>query len=128
MIFVCRIKPKRGWKAGEMSVFSPFRWGDSSPRGGNRGLMPRRRSYVDELAAVATFGELNCAADKGHRGYGLYRYLVQTGVKGGCTALAFQDIAGFGILTAENLNTESFAFQTRDRSLNCRRLLCAIVF
>ena len=67
------------------------------------------RSYVDELAAVATFGELNCAVDKGIEGMVFTDTYVQTGVVN-CTALAFQDIAGFGILTAENLNTESFAF------------------
>ena len=64
------------------------------------------RSYVDELAAVATFGELNCAVDKGIEGMVFTDTYVQTGVVN-CTALAFQDIAGFGILTAENLNTES---------------------
>ena len=72
------------------------------------------RSYVDELAAVATFGELNCAVDKGIEGMVFTDTYVQTGVVN-CTALAFQDIAGFGILTAENLNTESFALRQATR-------------
>ena len=80
------------------------------------------RSYVDELAAVATFGELNCAVDKGIEGMVFTDTYVQTGVVN-CTALAFQDIAGFGILTAENLNTDSRPFFELPTPF-----LCAIVF
>ena len=64
---------------------------------------------VDELATVATFAELYSAADEGIESVVLADTDIQTGMVH-CAALTFENVAGFGELAAEDLNTQTFAF------------------
>lgn len=65
---------------------------------------------VDELAAVATFGELYGSAYEGEQGVVLADAYVKAGVMDGA-ALTLENVAGFGELAAENLYAETFAFR-----------------
>lgn len=66
-------------------------------------------SDVDELAAVLAFGEGYDAVDECVDGVVLAHAYVEAGVVNSA-ALTFDDIAGFGKLTAEEFHTETFAF------------------
>lgn len=65
--------------------------------------------YIDKLAAIATFGEENCAVDEGIDSVVFADAYVKAGVMHGA-ALTFDDVAGFALLTAEDFNAESLAF------------------
>ena len=65
--------------------------------------------YIDEFAAVATFGEYHHAVDEGVDGVVLAQTYVEAGMVN-CAALALDDIAGFAGLSAEDFHTESLAF------------------
>ena len=64
---------------------------------------------VDKLAAFLAFGEDNLAVDESEEGVVLTHAYVKAGVVDSAT-LTLEDVAGFAILTAENLYSESFAF------------------
>ena len=66
--------------------------------------------HVDELAAIATFSEYNGTIDESVNSVVLTHSDIQTGMVYSAT-LTLDDVAGFGKLTTENLNTESFAFR-----------------
>lgn len=74
-----------------------------------RDLFSRYFLDIDELAAIATFGEGNGAADKSIEGMVFAYADVLAGVVL-CAALALEDVAGLSELAAENFYTESFAF------------------
>ncbi len=67
------------------------------------------RLYVDEPTSVAAFGEDNCAVDKSIDRVVFAHANVQARMVNGAT-LTFDDVAGLGKLTTENLDSESFAF------------------
>lgn len=64
---------------------------------------------VDELAAFFAFSEDNHTVDQCEQCVVLSHAYVETGVMN-CTALTLDDVAGFAMLTTENLYSESFAF------------------
>lgn len=64
---------------------------------------------VDELASLLALGEYYYTVDESEDGVVLAHTHVKTGVVN-CATLTLDDVAGFAILTAENLYTESFAF------------------
>ncbi len=64
---------------------------------------------VDELAAVLACGEGYGAVDECIDGVVFAHAYVETGMVDGA-ALTFDDVAGFGKLTAEEFHTETFAF------------------
>ena len=65
--------------------------------------------HVDELASFLAFGEHYHSVNKSEEGVILAHAYVETGVVH-CATLTLEDVAGFAILSAENLHTESFAF------------------
>ena len=65
--------------------------------------------HVDELATVASFRELHGSAHQSIKSVVFADAYVQAGVVDSA-ALTFDDVAGFGELSAENFYTESFAF------------------
>lgn len=64
---------------------------------------------VDELPAVATFGEADSTVYEGIEGMVLADADVETGMMY-CAALTLEDVSGFCKLTAEDFHAESFAF------------------
>ena len=66
--------------------------------------------HVDEATTVASFSEEHGAIYEGVEGVVLAHTHVQTGVMN-CATLTLDDVACFGVLTAENLHSESFAFR-----------------
>ena len=69
--------------------------------------------HVDELATVAAFGELHRAVNEGIESVVFAHAYVQTGVVYS-TALALEDVACFGILSAEDFHAQTFAFRFAD--------------
>ena len=67
------------------------------------------RSDIDEAATVLSFRENNYTVNQSVDCVVFAHTHVLAGVMN-CTTLTLDDIACFAILTAENLNTESFAF------------------
>ncbi len=67
------------------------------------------RSYVDELTTVFAFREDYCAINKSVKSVVFTHTNVFTWVVN-CATLTFDNVTSFSKLTAENLNTESFAF------------------
>lgn len=65
--------------------------------------------HVDETTAFLTLSEHNCTVNKSVDCVVLTHAYVQARVVH-CATLTFDDIACFGVLTAKNLHTESFAF------------------
>lgn len=68
-----------------------------------------QRLHVDESTALFAAGEHNCAVNKRIKGVVLAHTHIQTGVMN-CATLTLDDVACFGVLTAKNLYSESFAF------------------
>lgn len=67
------------------------------------------RLHVDELAAFLALGEYNNTVDESEESVILAHAYIEAGMMH-CATLTLDDVAGFAILTAENLYTESFAF------------------
>ena len=65
--------------------------------------------YIDKLATFFSLGEYHYTVDESEESVVLAHTHVKTGVVN-CATLTLEDVAGFAILTAENLYTESFAF------------------
>ena len=65
--------------------------------------------HVDETAAFLAGGEHNHTVNESIDGMILTHAHVQTGMVN-CATLTFDNIARFGVLTAKNLHSESFAF------------------
>ena len=65
-------------------------------------------SYVDETTAVFAFSEENCTVNESVECVVLAHANILTGVVN-CTTLTFEDVTCFSVLTAKNLNAESFA-------------------
>ncbi len=68
------------------------------------------RLHVDETAAFLAGGEHNHAIHEGVNRVVLAHTYVKTGMVNRAT-LTLDDIACFGVLTAKNLHSESFAFR-----------------
>ena len=68
------------------------------------------RSNIDEAASVLPFREYYYTVEQSVDGVVLAHAHVLTRVVH-CATLTLDDVAGFAILTAENLNSESFAFR-----------------
>ena len=65
--------------------------------------------HVDKLATFLALGEYYYTVDESEESVVLTHTHVETGMVNGAT-LTLEDVTGFAMLTAENLNTESFAF------------------
>lgn len=67
------------------------------------------RFHIDETTTVLTFGEHNNAVNQSIDRVILAHAHIQTGMMHSAT-LTFDDVTGFAVLTAKNLDAESFAF------------------
>ena len=67
------------------------------------------RLYVDELATFLALGEYYETVDESEDSVVLAHSDIKTGMVL-CATLTLDDVAGFAMLTAENLYSESFAF------------------
>jgi len=67
-------------------------------------------SYVDELASILTLGEENNTVNKRIDCVVLTHTHIKTGMMNS-TALTLDDVTCLSVLTAKNLNAESFAFR-----------------
>ena len=66
--------------------------------------------YVDETTPFFALAEYHCAVNKCVQSVVLAHAYVEARVVH-CAALTFDDVACFGVLTAKNLHSESFAFR-----------------
>lgn len=67
------------------------------------------RGHIDEATSVTAFCKYYSAVDESIKSVVLTHTDIQAWVVN-CATLTFQDVAGFCILTAENLDAKAFAF------------------